>query len=118
MLFSGLVLAPEGYGRADKLPQNAASIKSATREMWLGVRISLPKWRDFPATRSRVHGTLSPASPYRRAHRFAAHVSSPRPTDVGGLVRGSDIRPLRQSAAAWGTGGGARSRHLQSGVTT
>jgi len=40
------------------------------------------KWRDFPATRSRVHGKLSPASPCRRVHRFAAHASSPRPAKV------------------------------------
>ena len=56
------------------------------------------KWRDFPATRSRVHGKLSPASPCRRVHRFAAHASSPRPAEVPwrgvGRHAGGQSRPV------------------------
>ena len=78
MLFSGLVLAPEGYGRADKLPQNAASIKSATRKMWLGIRISLTRFRSF----LREYGTENGRIFLPRGHAFTGSLAPLCPVAV------------------------------------
>ena len=117
MLFSGLVLAPEGYGRGDKLPQNAACIKSATRKMWPGVRISLTRFRSF----LREFGPKMAGFSRHAVTRFMGSSAPLRP-----IAACIDSRRMRHRRAQWRSRGavpvvtqadkaGAKSDNIASG---